>query len=78
MFAYLWITLWIRGVKAVDKAVDNFVDNSMLWITRRLSTICPQDFETYPHFCPQGDGRVFGVGKPNAKVIHTIHRPYYY
>jgi hypothetical protein len=77
MFVCLWITLWIKGVKAVDKAVDNFVDNCMLWITPDLSTIYPQLFETYPHFCPQGIGGFFGLGKPVPKVIHTIHRPYY-
>jgi hypothetical protein len=49
----LGITLWITGVKSVDKIVDNFVDNSDLWISRELSTICPQENGTYPHFCPQ-------------------------
>ena len=37
--AGLWIKLWIRGVKSVDKVVDNSVDNPGLWITRELSTI---------------------------------------
>jgi hypothetical protein len=78
MLAYLWITLWIRGVKPVDKSVDNFVDNSILWITFDLSTICPQDFASYPHFCPQGRAWFLGLSKPDPRVIHTVHRPYYY
>jgi hypothetical protein len=49
----LWIKLWIRGVKTVDKAVDKIVDNSTLWITRDLSTIRPQEIAGYPQFYPQ-------------------------
>jgi hypothetical protein len=49
----LWIKLWIRGVKTVDKAVDKIVDNSTLWISRDLSTICPQEIAGYPQFYPQ-------------------------
>jgi hypothetical protein len=74
----LWIKLWIRGVKAVDKAVDNFVDNFALWITRHLSTICPQEIRGYPHFCPQGGVLVFGLGKRVSGGYPHIHRPYYY
>jgi hypothetical protein len=74
----LWINLWIRGVKAVDNFVDNFVDNSGLWITRNLSTICPQETGGYPHFCPQ-DARWFvGLGKALCGGYPHIHRPYYY
>ena len=29
----LWINLWITGVEPVDKPVENYVDNSGLWIT---------------------------------------------
>ena len=49
----LWINLWIRGVKSVDKPVDSFVDNLSLWISQELSTFCPQEFTSYPRFCPQ-------------------------
>jgi hypothetical protein len=74
----LWINLWIRGVKAVDKLVDRIVDNSVLWITRGLSTICPQEKGGYPHFCPQAQGRFFGLGKVLFGGYPHIHRPYYY
>jgi hypothetical protein len=74
----LWIKLWIRGVKAVDKVVDDFVDNFFLWISRRLSTIYPQAFWTYPHFCPQARLPVFTLPKPNTGGYPHIHRPYYY
>jgi hypothetical protein len=49
----LWIKLWIRGVKTVDKAVDKIVDNSTLWISRELSTTYPQKIAGYPQFYPQ-------------------------
>jgi hypothetical protein len=78
MYSGLWITLWIRGVEAVDKPVDNFVDNSGLWITRDLSTICPQENGGYPHFCPQAARRLFGLGKVDFGGYPHIHRPYYY
>jgi hypothetical protein len=74
----LWINLWIRGVKSVDKPVDNFVDKSSLWITRALSTFLPQEIAGYPQFHPQPCQGVFGVGKADREVIHTVHRPYYY
>jgi hypothetical protein len=74
----LWINLWIKGVKPVDKPVEDFVDNSGLWITRDLSTFCPQENAVYPQFCPQLDGPVLGLGKGSRDLIHTIHRAYYY
>jgi hypothetical protein len=49
----LWISLWITGVEAVDKPVENYVDNSRLWITRELSTFLPQEEAAYPQFYPQ-------------------------
>jgi hypothetical protein len=74
----LWINLWIRGVKPVDKPVDNFVDNSDLWISPELSTICPQETVGYPHFCPQAGRWIFGLGKVLFGGYPHIHRPYYY
>jgi hypothetical protein len=74
----LWINLWIRGVKSVDKPVERTVDNYCLWISTELSTICPQDEGTYPHFLPQGRWRVFGLGKEDFGGYPHIHRPYYY
>jgi hypothetical protein len=74
----LWIKLWIRGVKSVDKAVDNSVENSGLWISRDLSTIYPQVAATYPQFCPQRRGEVFGSSKADFAGYPHIHRPYYY
>ena len=73
----LWINLWIRGVKTVDKVVDKNVDNSGLWITRGLSTICPQEILGYPHFYPQAGGQVFGLGMVDFSGYPHIHRPYY-
>jgi hypothetical protein len=49
----LWINLWITGVEAVDKPVENYVDNSRLWTTRELSTFLPQEEATYPQFYSQ-------------------------
>jgi hypothetical protein len=74
----LWINLWIRGVKSVDKPVDNFVDNFGLWISPELSTICPQESDGYPHFCPQAARWLFGLGKVLCGDYPHIHRPYYY
>jgi hypothetical protein len=74
----LWINLWIKGVKAVDKSVDNFVDNFTLWITRDLSTICPQENAGYPQFLPQAAPGVMGLGKVDFCGYPHIHRPYYY
>ena len=62
----------------MDKPVDDFVDNSGLWISRELSTFLPQGTADYPQFCPQLDGLVLGLGKGNTEFVHTIHRPYYY
>ena len=62
----------------MDKSVDNFVDNSRLWITHELSTFLPQEIGSYPHFRPQPRRCVLGLGKANHEVIHTVHRPYYY
>jgi hypothetical protein len=76
--AGLWIKLWIRGVKSVDKVVDNSVDNPGLWITRELSTIHPQESGTYPQIRPQARGRFFGLGKTELAGCPHIHRPYYY
>src|SRR5215217_7674557 len=74
----LWIKMWIRGVKPVDKVVDRIVDNSSLWITRHLSTNHPQEISGYPHFCPQVRGRLFSLGKAIFSSYTHIHRPYYY
>jgi hypothetical protein len=74
----LWIKLWVKGVKPVDNYVDNFVDNFGLWITRELSTICPQETGGYPHFCPQVVRGLFGVGKALFAGYPHIHSPYYY
>jgi hypothetical protein len=74
----LWINLWITGVKSVDKPVGNSVDNSNLWITRELSTICPQGSASYPQFCPQPRGRAFGLSMADFAAYPHIHRPYYY
>jgi flavodoxin len=74
----LWINLWIRGVKPVDKSVDKIVDNSSLWITRHLSTICPQENAGYPQFLPQARLAVIGLGKTDFGGYPHIHRPYYY
>jgi hypothetical protein len=74
----LWINLWIRGVKSVDKPVENSVENSSLWISRDLSTFYPQEAATYPHFCPQPRGRFFGLGKGDRAGYPHIHSPYYY
>ncbi len=74
----LWINLWIRGVRSVDKPVENSVDNSNLWITRELSTICPQGPASYPQFCPQPRGRVVGLSMADFASYPHIHRPYYY
>jgi hypothetical protein len=74
----LWINLWITGVKSVDKPVDNSVENSFLWISRDLSTFRPQEIATYPQFCPQPGGRVFGLSKANLPGYPHIHSPYYY
>src|SRR5829696_5095828 len=74
----LWINLWIRGVKSVDKPVDRIVDNSRLWITRHLSTIHPQEVASYPRFYPQARLRLFGLGKEIFSSYTHIHRPYYY
>jgi hypothetical protein len=61
----LWINLWITGVEAVDKPVENYVDNSRLWITRELSTFLPQEEATYPRFYSQVYEEVFGLIKGN-------------
>jgi hypothetical protein len=74
----LWINLWITGVKSVEKPVDKPVDNSGLWITRHLSTICPQAAATYPQFFPQAGMQVFGLGKEDFGGYPHIHSPYYY
>jgi hypothetical protein len=74
----LWINLWIKGVKPVDKPVEDFVDNLRLWISRNLSTFLPQETAVYPQFCPQLSGPVLGLGKGIWDFVHTIHRPYYY
>jgi hypothetical protein len=74
----LWINLWIRGVESVDKPVENSVENSTLWISRDLSTVCPQELATYPQFCPQPRGWVFGLSKADFGGYPHIHRPYYY
>jgi hypothetical protein len=75
--SYLWIILWIRGAKPVDKSVDKNVDNSGLWITHHLSTICPQEIGGYPHFYPQARGRESGLGMADFSGYPHIHRPYY-
>jgi hypothetical protein len=62
----------------VDKPVDRIVDNSILWITRHLSTIYPQEIAGYPHFYPQDRGREFGLGMADFWGYPHIHRPYYY
>ena len=74
----LWINLWIRGVQPVDKPVDISVDNPNLWITRELSTTRPQVGASYPQFCPQPRGEVFGLGKVDFATYPHIHSPYYY
>ena len=74
----LWINLWIRGVKSVDKSVDNFVENLILWITRELSTFCQQRTGGYPHFYPQPRWLDFGLSKADFLAYSHIHRPYYY
>jgi hypothetical protein len=72
----LWINLWIRGVKSVDKPVENSVEDPCLWINGDLSTICPQGSSTYPQFYPQPQGRVFGLSKVDFAGYPHIHRPY--
>src|SRR5918993_245049 len=73
----------------VDKSSETFhslaqlstvsVDNSsILWITRHLSTIHPQEIAGYPHFYPQPAVRLFGLGKAVFSSYTHIHRPYYY
>ena len=62
----------------MDKPVDRIVDNFILWITRYLSTIHPQEIVGYPHFYPQVRGRLFGLGKVFFSSYTHIHRPYYY
>jgi hypothetical protein len=74
----LWINLWIRGVKSVDKPVDRFVENFGLWITRGLSTIHPQVIASYPQFRPQPRSRSIGLGMAFFAACPHIHRPYYY
>jgi hypothetical protein len=74
----LWINLWIRGAKTVDKPVEKSVENSSLWISRDLSTIHPQEHATYPQFRPQPRGRVFGLSMADSAGYPHIHRPYYY
>ena len=74
----LWINLWIRGVKSVDKPVENSVENSGLWISDDLSTFYPQGIATYPQICPQRLGQVFGLSKVDFAGYPHIHRPYYY
>jgi hypothetical protein len=54
------------------------VDNPELWITRHLSTTCPQESGTYPQFSPQARLRVFGLGKEDSGGYPHIHSPYYY
>ena len=61
----------------MDKVVDKIVDNSSLWITRELSTICPQEIVGYPQFYPQARGRGFGLGMADFSGYPHIHRPYY-
>ena len=75
---YLWINLWIRGVKAVDNSVDRNVDKSGLWITRDLSTICPQETGGYPQFLPQALRTVLRIDRTDFRGYPHIHRPYYY
>jgi hypothetical protein len=70
--------LFIRGVKSVDKPVDNCVDNSGLWISGDISTIYPRGPGTYPQFCPHPRGGIFGLGKADFAVYPHFHRPYYY
>src|SRR5215210_2472757 len=74
----LWINLWITGVKSVDKPVEDYVDNSRLWINCRLSTFLPQEKAGYPQFYPQPRLWVLGLGKGDPDFIHTVHRAYYY
>jgi hypothetical protein len=74
----LWINLWIKGVKSVDKPVEDFVDNLRLWISHELSTFLPQDKVIYPQFYPQLIDPMLGLGKGNRDFVHSIHRPYYY
>jgi hypothetical protein len=74
----LWINLWIKGVKSVDKPVEDFVDNLGLWIIHELSTFLPQENAIYPQFYPQLNDQVLGLGKNNWDFVHSIHRPYYY
>jgi hypothetical protein len=62
----------------VDKPVDNFVDNSKLWITRELSTFHPQVSAGYPQIRPQARGCLFGLDKAYSGAYPHIHRPYYY
>jgi hypothetical protein len=61
----------------MDKPVDKIVDNSVLWITRHLSTICPQEIAGYPQFYPQARERLFGLGMVDFSGYPHIHRPYY-
>ena len=78
LFRYgLWINLWIKGVKSVDKPVENFVDNSGLWISREDPHSSTGNAIIH-NFGPQLDGLVLGLGKGNTEFVHTIHRPYYY
>jgi hypothetical protein len=74
----LWINLWIRGVKSVDKPVENSVENSSLWISGHLSTICPQEVAAYPQIYPQSRVGVFGLSKAGFAGYPHIHSPYYY
>jgi hypothetical protein len=76
--AGLWINLWIKGVKPVDKPVDKPVENCGLWISRDLSTTCPQVSKTYPQFSPQAKWSVFGLDKNDLAGYPHIHSPYYY
>ena len=76
LLTHLWITLWIRGVKAVDNPVDKNVDKSGLWITRELSTGYPQGGGSYPQIYPQAPWLVSRLSKGISRVIHTIHSPY--
>jgi hypothetical protein len=74
----LWINLWIRGVKSVDKPVENSVENSSLWISGHLSTFCPQEVAAYPQIYPQSRVGVFGLSKAGFAGYPHIHSPYYY
>ena len=69
--------MWIRGAETVDKDVDSSVDNSNLWITRELSTGCPQQTGGYPQFYPQEGCGVVGLSKGDFASYPHIHRPYY-